>query len=62
MEDSSHRGLVWIAGSALLAVQVGGHNTTLNRILLLELLGFVCLAGAVKIKYFLPAGPLNPVA
>ncbi|NND66660.1 MAG: phosphopantetheine adenylyltransferase [Halioglobus sp.] len=43
-------------GFLLLVIMVGGHNAAINRIMLADVVGIACLAGAIVIKYFVAAG------
>ncbi len=43
-------------GFLVILFSVGGHNAALNRIMLADVVGIACLAGAVAIKYFAAAG------
>ena len=50
---------VSMVGFLVLVFAVGGHNAALNRIVMADVVGIACLAGAVLLKYFVMPGGGN---
>ena len=48
-----------MVGFLVLVFSVGGHNAALNRIVIADVAGIACLAGAVLLKYFIIPGESN---